>query len=77
LGVRALLIKPNGQATQPPGGTAQATRPHIDIDPDGTRWASSKHSALDDTGKEIPKTQRSCVEITVVPLQAADRPAWL
>jgi hypothetical protein len=68
--VRALLIKPNGQTTQPPDGTAQQARPHVDIAPDGIRWASSTRSALDDTGKV--KQQRSCVEIAVVPLQATE-----
>lgn len=74
--VRALLIKPNGQAIQPPGGRAQQARPHVDIDPDGTEWASSKRSALDLNGKVKPKKQRSCVEITSFPL-TADGPAWV
>jgi hypothetical protein len=51
-------------------GTARKSSPHVDIDSRGVGWASSQHSALNIDGELIPKGQRSCVEVAVIPLHA-------
>jgi Papain fold toxin 1, glutamine deamidase len=56
---------------------ARSAHPHIDVDPkSGIGWSSSQRSARNDNGEPIPKAERACVEVTVIPLWAADGRTW-